>query len=154
MPANPLHVFKCTLTLLFVTVANVTAADAGHAPALLFVGTVVWQRGNVEKAADHLLKASSGGMFSGRAIIEANPKLQQAAAKIEGKAACDERREQLQGRAAMNAAAAATTTAPAAPITVQANWMQDSVSRSCLECNAAFSLLRRRHHCRFCGLLV
>ena len=118
------------------------------------MGTVVWQRGDADKAADHLLKASSGGMLSGRAIIEANPKLQQAAVKIEGKAACDERREQLQGWAAMNAAAAAATAAPAAPTTVQADWMQDSVSRSCLECNTAFSLLRRRHHCRFCGLLV
>lgn len=30
-------------------------------------------------------------------------------------------------------------------------WMNDSESDSCLECNSSFSLLLRRHHCRRCG---
>jgi FYVE zinc finger len=32
-------------------------------------------------------------------------------------------------------------------------WMDDSESDSCLECNSSFSLLLRRHHCRRCGSL-
>lgn len=30
-------------------------------------------------------------------------------------------------------------------------WMNDSESDCCLECNSSFSLLLRRHHCRRCG---
>ncbi|CAI2736878.1 unnamed protein product [Dicrocoelium dendriticum] len=34
-----------------------------------------------------------------------------------------------------------------------AQWADDSVVPNCLQCNAAFSVSRRRHHCRNCGLI-
>jgi hypothetical protein len=36
----------------------------------------------------------------------------------------------------------------AAPI-----WMPDSSSTRCLQCHAEFSVWRRRHHCRLCGIV-
>ena len=30
-------------------------------------------------------------------------------------------------------------------------WVGDDTVSSCYNCNATFSLLFRRHHCRFCG---
>lgn len=32
-------------------------------------------------------------------------------------------------------------------------WTCDSSRQTCTHCNLAFSLCRRRHHCRWCGLL-
>lgn len=34
------------------------------------------------------------------------------------------------------------------------HWVKDDTSDSCLLCSDTFSLLKRRHHCRRCGLLV
>ena len=33
-------------------------------------------------------------------------------------------------------------------------WALDESSRSCTRCSAAFSAMRRRHHCRWCGCLL
>lgn len=33
------------------------------------------------------------------------------------------------------------------------NWISDDSSPSCLLCGAPFTMTRRRHHCRYCGLL-
>jgi len=33
-------------------------------------------------------------------------------------------------------------------------WEDDSVRAACKECDAEFGLLRRRHHCRTCGVIV
>lgn len=33
-------------------------------------------------------------------------------------------------------------------------WALDESSSCCMRCSAAFSALRRRHHCRWCGSLV
>eukprot|EP00644_Phytophthora_capsici_P004159 jgi/Phyca11/110030/e_gw1.17.715.1 len=30
-------------------------------------------------------------------------------------------------------------------------WMPDHLCKVCYDCSAAFSLFRRRHHCRLCG---
>jgi hypothetical protein len=30
-------------------------------------------------------------------------------------------------------------------------WVDDAKCRTCYECEAAFNLLTRRHHCRICG---
>jgi len=46
---------------------------------------------------------------------------------------------------------ASTLVQPAVPKT---EWVPDSTSPTCLNCNARFSLLRRRHHCRGCGALL
>ena len=32
-------------------------------------------------------------------------------------------------------------------------WMRDSDTRTCLCCEAVFTTFRRRHHCRYCGLV-
>lgn len=32
-------------------------------------------------------------------------------------------------------------------------WMRDSDTKTCLCCEAAFTTFRRRHHCRYCGLI-
>lgn len=34
------------------------------------------------------------------------------------------------------------------------DWVKDEQSKACLLCNDGFTLTHRRHHCRFCGLLV
>lgn len=36
---------------------------------------------------------------------------------------------------------------------VSDNWISDDSSPSCLLCGAPFTMTRRRHHCRYCGLL-
>ena len=33
------------------------------------------------------------------------------------------------------------------------NWLSDDSSKTCLLCGATFTMTRRRHHCRYCGLL-
>jgi hypothetical protein len=33
-------------------------------------------------------------------------------------------------------------------------WMKDENCKECYECKAQFSVLRRRHHCRICGILL
>eukprot|EP00457_Paulinella_chromatophora_P002954 gb/GEZN01002959.1/.p1 GENE.gb/GEZN01002959.1/~~gb/GEZN01002959.1/.p1 ORF type:complete len:566 (+),score=80.81 gb/GEZN01002959.1/:27-1700(+) len=35
-----------------------------------------------------------------------------------------------------------------------AEWIANSDSNSCLKCNSMFTCLFRRHHCRYCGLLL
>ena len=86
-----------------------------------------------------------------RVLIDSSAELQAAFAKIEAIEKCDQHRAQLKGWVAMHGTAAADQ----APTTVQAEWVQDTTSNSCLGCKAQFKrLLRRRHHCRFCGLLV
>lgn len=35
-----------------------------------------------------------------------------------------------------------------------ANWVPDNAATHCMECNAAFTFLFRRHHCRRCGRTV
>jgi len=32
-------------------------------------------------------------------------------------------------------------------------WMRDSNTKTCLNCEAPFTTFRRRHHCRYCGLI-
>ena len=32
-------------------------------------------------------------------------------------------------------------------------WMPDSSTKACISCERTFTALRRRHHCRFCGLI-
>jgi hypothetical protein len=36
----------------------------------------------------------------------------------------------------------------------QAIWMPDEATDTCLKCTTQFTFLRRRHHCRVCGLVV
>lgn len=36
----------------------------------------------------------------------------------------------------------------------KSDWKPDSSSRECSNCGARFGLIRRKHHCRFCGELV
>ena len=33
------------------------------------------------------------------------------------------------------------------------HWMPDSLCKQCYACEASFSLLRRKHHCRLCGMI-
>ncbi|OHT00001.1 FYVE zinc finger family protein [Tritrichomonas foetus] len=33
------------------------------------------------------------------------------------------------------------------------NWISDDTSKTCLLCGSTFTMTRRRHHCRYCGLL-
>lgn len=33
-------------------------------------------------------------------------------------------------------------------------WIPDSMTNQCMQCDAKFSLIKRRHHCRACGLLL
>ncbi|KAJ4456345.1 putative 1-phosphatidylinositol 3-phosphate 5-kinase FAB1 [Paratrimastix pyriformis] len=40
---------------------------------------------------------------------------------------------------------------PTPSTTTRAFWMQDKYCPCCFECQAKFSLFRRRHHCRLCG---
>jgi hypothetical protein len=35
-----------------------------------------------------------------------------------------------------------------------ANWVPDNAARACMECNAGFTFLFGRHHCRRCGRTV
>ena len=30
-------------------------------------------------------------------------------------------------------------------------WLEDHLAKNCMQCNAEFSLFKRRHHCRWCG---
>lgn len=39
------------------------------------------------------------------------------------------------------------------PETIQ-NWEDDNSSAFCRVCNDAFTFYKRRHHCRWCGLLI
>ena len=32
-------------------------------------------------------------------------------------------------------------------------WMRDSDTKTCIGCEASFTTFRRRHHCRYCGLI-
>ena len=73
--------------------------------------------------------------------------------KVHYKAVCSERREQLGGWVAM------TKPGSQEPLLVvdRKNWVPDSASNTCLRegCPVKFSLVgNRRHHCRYCGLLV
>ena len=33
------------------------------------------------------------------------------------------------------------------------HWMPDSLCKQCYACEAPFTLLRRKHHCRLCGMI-
>ncbi len=34
---------------------------------------------------------------------------------------------------------------------VKMHWVNDDERSACMACNAPFGVMRRRHHCRFCG---
>ena len=40
------------------------------------------------------------------------------------------------------------------PLTRAPVWVPDNAADACMECNAEFTFMRRRHHCRACGRLV
>ena len=71
--------------------------------------------------------------------------------EVEQKEACLRRREQLGGWVAM----ADPASAEPLPLAPRADWAADSASKHCMAaCGGKFSLAKRRHHCRYCGLLV
>jgi FYVE zinc finger len=39
-------------------------------------------------------------------------------------------------------------------VTDSSEWVEDDSSNNCLLCNAPFTMTKRRHHCRRCGMLV
>lgn len=34
------------------------------------------------------------------------------------------------------------------------HWVPDNVTSFCMQCNQKFSFIKRRHHCRACGLVL
>eukprot|EP00966_Prymnesium_polylepis_P249114 5759719-Prymnesium_polylepis.1 len=33
-------------------------------------------------------------------------------------------------------------------------WVPDAAASACMQCNTAFGMMLRRHHCRWCGLVL
>ena len=58
-----------------------------------------------------------------------------------------------QGPAAF-AATPGTPTSSTSGSPIPVTWMQDDHADSCVVCSARFGLVTRRHHCRFCGVVI
>jgi hypothetical protein len=124
------------------------AAQQGHAPAHLYLAML---HKDPTQAAVHWLEVARGGMLSGIVKLRESPTLQLEVLVIEANEACGVHREQLGAWVPM-ATGLLGEVIPTAPT---AEWVSDTTSKSCLQCKAAFTLiLRRRHHCRACGLLI
>ena len=78
------------------------------------------------------------------------PALVKAIAKVKATEVCGQHRERL------GAWVAVATGQPDEAIAVvpRSDWVADRLSKTCCHCSAAFGVVRRRHHCRTCGLMV
>eukprot|EP00729_Bicosta_minor_P029359 gene29359-12297_t len=143
--AGELH--WCDKTVLYWKEA---AARQGHAPAHTHLAQAREQKGDTEAEGFHILESMRGGMKYGFKAAKKSQEMQDAIEKIKATEVCGHRREQL------GAWVAVATGQPGEGIegAPRSDWVPDTMSKTCCQCNAAFGIMRRRHHCRTCGLLV
>ena len=105
----------------------------------------------LSEATSYLRKIRDGPYhFKSKKLLE-TPRIKAMCAELAYRADCQRRREGLVGWTLMTSLG---SEAEKVPTYGPGEWVPDGGSALCMSCSEAFSVLRRKHHCRFCGLLV